>query len=57
MHGNHDPLDGVSWAPSLTFPPQAHRFGTAAGESAVATRDGVAACRHPRPLLPVRGGG
>jgi DNA repair exonuclease SbcCD nuclease subunit len=41
VHGNHDPLDGVSWAPSLAFPPQTHRFGTAVGESAVATRDGA----------------
>lgn len=41
VHGNHDPLDGVSWAPSLVFPPQAHRFGTGPGETAVVSRDGV----------------
>lgn len=40
VHGNHDPLDGRSWAPSLAFPELAHRFGTAAGESASAMRDG-----------------
>lgn len=45
VHGNHDPLDGVSWAPSLTFPPSVHRFGTAAGESAPAHRDGLEIAR------------
>ena len=40
VHGNHDPLDGRSWAPSLVFPPAAHRFGTDAGESAPVIRDG-----------------
>ena len=56
VHGNHDPLDGASWTPSLTFPPQVHRFGTAAGESAVAMRDGVALARihgrsYPAPAV------
>ena len=40
VHGNHDPLDGRSWAPSLAFPPEVHRFGTAAGESLAVMRDG-----------------
>jgi exonuclease SbcD len=40
VHGNHDPLDGRSWAPSLVFPPAVHRFGTAPGESAPVMRDG-----------------
>jgi DNA repair protein SbcD/Mre11 len=40
VHGNHDPLDGRSWAPSLTFPDLVHRFGTAAGESVPVFRDG-----------------
>ena len=40
VHGNHDPLDGRSWAPSLTFPESAHRFGTAAGEAAPVLREG-----------------
>ena len=45
VHGNHDPLDGVSWAPSLAFPSEAHRFGTKAGESVVVTRDGAPLAR------------
>jgi DNA repair protein SbcD/Mre11 len=40
VHGNHDPLDGRSWAPSLAFPAAAHRFGTAAGESVPVSRGG-----------------
>ena len=40
VHGNHDPLDGRSWAPSLDFPAATHRFGTESGESAPAMRDG-----------------
>ena len=40
VHGNHDPLDGRSWAPSLAFPDAVHRFGTAAGEWVPVTRDG-----------------
>lgn len=40
VHGNHDPLDGRSWAPSLAFPDAVHRFGTEAGESAAVLRDG-----------------
>jgi exonuclease SbcD len=39
VHGNHDPLDGRSWAPSLEFPDEAHRFGTRPG-SAPVFRDG-----------------
>ncbi|HET8776426.1 MAG TPA: DNA repair exonuclease [Candidatus Limnocylindria bacterium] len=40
VHGNHDPLDGRAWAPSLEFPDAVHRFGTAAGESAPVVRGG-----------------
>lgn len=40
VHGNHDPLDGKAWAPSLDFPAVAHRFGTAAGESVPVVREG-----------------
>ncbi len=40
VHGNHDPLDGRAWAPSLTFPDAVHRFGTEAGESVAVMRDG-----------------
>jgi len=40
VHGNHDPLDGRSWAPSLDFPDAAHRFGSAAGESVAVVRGG-----------------
>ena len=40
VHGNHDPVDGRAWAPSLEFPALTHRFGTAAGESAAVVRDG-----------------
>ena len=40
VHGNHDPLDGRSWAPGLAFPPQAHRFGATAVESVPVIRDG-----------------
>lgn len=40
VHGNHDPLDGRSWAPSLDFPAAVHRFGTEVGESARFERDG-----------------
>ena len=25
VHGNHDPLDGRTWAPSLSFPEAVHR--------------------------------
>jgi DNA repair exonuclease SbcCD nuclease subunit len=45
VHGNHDPRDGTSWAPSLAFPPEVHRFGTAAGESVPVVRDGVEIAR------------
>jgi DNA repair exonuclease SbcCD nuclease subunit len=40
VHGNHDPLDGRAWAPSLAFPPEAHRFGTDAVASVPVMRDG-----------------
>ena len=40
VHGNHDPLDGHSWAPSLAFPAAVHRFGTDGGESVAVLRDG-----------------
>ena len=40
VHGNHDPLDGRAWAPSLEFPSAVHRFGTEAGESAAVLREG-----------------
>ncbi len=40
VHGNHDPLDGRSWAPSLDFPDLVHRFGTDAGEAVPALREG-----------------
>lgn len=49
VHGNHDPADGRSWAPSLEFPALAHRFGTAAGESVDVLRgDRVIARIHGR---------
>jgi DNA repair exonuclease SbcCD nuclease subunit len=40
VHGNHDPLDGRAWTPSLAFPDAVHRFGTQPGESAPVVRDG-----------------
>jgi DNA repair exonuclease SbcCD nuclease subunit len=40
VHGNHDPMDGRSWAPSLAFPDAVHRFGTDAGQAAPVLRDG-----------------
>jgi len=40
VHGNHDPMDGRSWAPSLTWPDTVHRFGTDAGEWVAHERDG-----------------
>ena len=40
VHGNHDPLDGRAWAPSLDFPTAVHRFGTAPGEAVAVLRDG-----------------
>ncbi len=45
VHGNHDPLDGRSWAPSLHFPDAAHRFGTDAVEAVSVARDGVEIAR------------
>jgi DNA repair exonuclease SbcCD nuclease subunit len=40
VHGNHDPLDGRSWAPGLDFPAAAHRFGTDAVEEVPVLRKG-----------------
>ena len=40
VHGNHDPLDGRSWAPSLAFPTEVHRFGTDAVAAVPVVRDG-----------------
>jgi exonuclease SbcD len=40
VHGNHDPLDGRAWTPSLEFPQATHRFGTAAGEAVQVLREG-----------------
>ena len=40
VHGNHDPLDGRAWAPSLDFPDAAHRFGTDAVGAVSVMRDG-----------------
>lgn len=40
VHGNHDPMDGRTWAPSLVFPDAVRRFGTAAVESEPVLRDG-----------------
>ena len=56
VHGNHDPLDGRSWAPSLAFPAVTHRFGTDPGESAPVIRDGREIARvhgrsYPRPAV------
>ncbi|HEX7172868.1 MAG TPA: DNA repair exonuclease [Candidatus Limnocylindria bacterium] len=45
VHGNHDPMDGKAWAASLVFPDLVHRFGTAAGESALFERDGKPVAR------------
>jgi DNA repair exonuclease SbcCD nuclease subunit len=39
VHGNHDPLDGRSWVPSLHFPEAVHRFGTDAVEAVPVLRD------------------
>lgn len=40
VHGNHDPLDGHSWAPGLDFPDAVHRFGTDAVEAVPVMRQG-----------------
>jgi exonuclease SbcD len=45
VHGNHDPLDGRTWAPSLDFPDATHRFGTDAVEAIPVLRDGVEVAR------------
>src|SRR5690606_10356216 len=56
VHGNHDPMDGRSWAPSLAFPPAVHRFGTDAVEAVPVLRDGHQIARihgrsYPRPAV------
>ena len=56
VHGNHDPLDGRSWAPSLRFPDMVHRFGTRAVEAVPVLRDGREIARvhgrsYPRPAV------
>ena len=40
VHGNHDPLDGHSWAPSLAFPELTHRFRADAVEAVPVRRGG-----------------
>jgi DNA repair protein SbcD/Mre11 len=45
IHGNHDPLEGRTWAPTLRFPELVHRFGTDAVESVPVVRDGVEIAR------------
>ena len=45
VHGNHDPLDGRTWAPSLDFPDATHRFGTDAVEIVPVLRDDVEVAR------------
>lgn len=40
VHGNHDPLDARTWAPSLSFPDAVHRFGTASVEAVSVLRGG-----------------
>lgn len=56
VHGNHDPLDGRSWVPSLDVPSGVHRFGTGPGESAAVLREGREIARihgrsYPRPAV------
>lgn len=56
VHGNHDPMDGRSWAPSLAFPSTVHRFGTDAVEAVPIIRDGREIARihgrsYPRPAV------
>lgn len=49
VHGNHDPMDGHAWAPSLAWPDSVHRFGTDAGQWVPHVRDGeVVAHVHGR---------
>lgn len=45
VHGNHDPLDGRSWAPSLHFPDAVHRFGTDAVTAVPVVRGGTEIAR------------
>jgi DNA repair exonuclease SbcCD nuclease subunit len=56
VHGNHDPMDGRSWAPSLAFPAAVHRFGTDAVEAVPVLREGREIARihgrsYPRPAI------
>ena len=56
VHGNHDPLDGRSWAPSLAFPAEVHRFGTDAVAAVPVIREGREVARihgrsYPRPAV------
>ena len=56
VHGNHDPMDGRAWAPSLHFPRQVHRFGTERVEAVPVIRDGLEIARvygrsYPRPSV------
>lgn len=56
VHGNHDPMDGRSWAPSLAFPSAVHRFGTDGVEAVPFLRDGREIARihgrsYPRPAV------
>jgi len=56
VHGNHDPMDGRSWAPSLAFPSAVHRFGTDGVEAVPVLRDGREIARihgrsYPRPAV------
>jgi DNA repair exonuclease SbcCD nuclease subunit len=56
VHGNHDPMDGRSWAPSLAFPSAVHRFGTDAAQAVPVLRAGREIARihgrsYPRPAV------
>ncbi|MGZ8513111.1 MAG: metallophosphoesterase family protein [Candidatus Limnocylindria bacterium] len=56
VHGNHDPMDGRSWAPSLAFPSAVHRFGTDVVGAVPVLRDGREIARihgrsYPRPAV------
>jgi DNA repair protein SbcD/Mre11 len=56
VHGNHDPLDGRSWSPTLSFPTAVHRFGTGSVESVPVVREGKEIARvhgrsYPRPAV------
>jgi DNA repair exonuclease SbcCD nuclease subunit len=40
VHGNHDPMDGRAWAPSVRFPDAAHRFPSDRVEAVPVRRGG-----------------